>query len=152
MPLDIIYPPPSFYFQLSFPGKSSSTDASFQELSGISAELSVEEITEGGENKFKYKLPGTEKFGNLVLRRGVAPATSNLITWCNQTIESDFSSPIQVNTITVALLNAEFTTLMSWDFFNAYPVKWSISDFKAQENQLAIESIEFAYNYFTRTV
>ncbi|MEZ4858757.1 MAG: phage tail protein [Flavobacteriaceae bacterium] len=32
---------------------------------------------------------------------------------------------------------------------HAYPVKWNVSDLNAEENKIAIETIELAYNYFT---
>ncbi|MEZ4873956.1 MAG: phage tail protein [Flavobacteriaceae bacterium] len=59
--------PVSFYFKLSFKG----VDAAFQEVSGISKELGVEEVVCGGENRFKYRLPTTTSGQNLVLKRAV---------------------------------------------------------------------------------
>ena len=50
----------------------------------------------------------------------------------------------------VTLLNEEHLPLARWDFQRAYPVKWSLSDFKAQENALAIESLELAYQMFRK--
>lgn len=38
-----------------------------------------------------------------------------------------------------------------WTFYNAYSVKYSVSDIKSQENELVIESIELAYTYFVIT-
>jgi phage tail-like protein len=37
---------------------------------------------------------------------------------------------------------------MTWNVVHAYPIKWSVSEFNAEKSQLAIESIELAYNYF----
>jgi phage tail-like protein len=39
---------------------------------------------------------------------------------------------------------------MAWGFYNAYPTKWTISDFDAQDSKYAFESIEFSYSYYTR--
>ena len=48
------------------------------------------------------------------------------------------------------LLNEEHEPLATWNFLRAYPVKWSLSDFKAQENALAVESLELAYSRFRK--
>ncbi|MEO5562048.1 MAG: phage tail protein, partial [Chitinophagaceae bacterium] len=37
-----------------------------------------------------------------------------------------------------------------WNIVAAYPLKWSTSDLKANDNSIVIESIELAYQYFTR--
>jgi hypothetical protein len=36
-------------------------------------------------------------------------------------------------------------------FIQAYPVKWVISDLRALENALAVETIELSYQYYRRT-
>ncbi len=147
----IYYPPAGFYFKLGFTGITVANDAAFQEASGLSVEMGVEEFSEGGENRFKHRLPSVPKFQNLVLKRGAVPSGSQLYTWCKETFESGFSATIQPKTITLTMLNPNSDPMMIWDFINAWPVKWNFSDFKSQESVLAIETIEFAYQYFTRT-
>lgn len=144
------YPPPSFFFRLSFSGISGQSDAGFQEASGVSVETEVEEVVGGGENRFKYKLPKAAKYGNLVLKRGLVTSGSNLATWCQDTLTSGLNSPIKPKSIMLSLLDANAKPLMSWSFVNAYPVKWNLSDFKSQENAMAIETLEFAYSYFKK--
>lgn len=53
----------SFYFRLSFLGAASKLDVAFQEVSGLSVQIDTEEVTCGGENRFKYRLPKLPKFG-----------------------------------------------------------------------------------------
>lgn len=144
------YPPGSFYFALNFSGITAKADAAFQEVTGINADIETEEVTCGGENRFRYKLPGITKFGNLALKRGFITSGSDLAKWCNDILTGGFASAITPKTITVKLLDKDGNILMSWDFLNAYPVKWGISDFKSMENAYVIESIEFAYNYFKK--
>lgn len=144
------YPPPSFYFSLSFDGISGDTDAGFQEASGMNAEIEVEEVANGGENDFKYKLPKAAKYTNLVLKRGLVTANSQLAEWCESTITGGLGTPVKPKSITLSLLNEEGSAVMSWNFVNAYPVKWSVSDFKSQENTFSVETLEFAYNYFKK--
>ena len=80
-----------FYYNLSFKG----ADAAFQEVSGISKEMSIEEVVGGGENRFKYRLPTTSSSQNLVLKRAMVPASSKLIKWVADTINSGLAKKIQ---------------------------------------------------------
>ncbi|MFZ6010893.1 MAG: phage tail protein [Bacteroidota bacterium] len=146
--MDPFYPPSSFYFTVSIRGISGKADAAFQEASGLQADFETEEVACGGENRFKFKLPGVAKFGNLVLKRGFVASGSSLAKWCTDTLGGGLNDPIALRTITVTLLNPKGSALISWDFLNAYPVKWGVSDFKSMENGYVIESCEFAYNNF----
>lgn len=143
-------PPGSFYFSLSFSGISAKADAAFQEVSGINAEIETEEVACGGENRFKFKLPGVAKYGTLSLKRGFITSGSDLAKWCSDTMTDGFTNVIAPKTITVKLLDQKGDTLMSWDFLSAYPVKWGVSDFKSMENAYVIESLDFAYTYFKK--
>ncbi|MCW3072051.1 MAG: phage tail protein [Bacteroidetes bacterium] len=136
--------PVSFYFELSFNGE----DAAFQEVSGISRELSVEEVVCGGENRFKYRLPTVSTSQNLVLKRALVPEGSQLIDWCSQSIDAGLVAGIITQDVSLSLFDAWGNVCIMWTFHKAYPVKYSVSDLKSQENGLVIESIELAYTYF----
>ncbi|MBO3697747.1 phage tail protein [Roseivirga sp. E12] len=136
--------PVSFYFELSFEGE----DAAFHEVTGISKELGLEEVPSGGENRFNYRLPTVAKSQNLVLKRALVPAGSKLIDWCSETIDGGLDNGIETKDVTLSLLNAKGDAQVIWTFHNAYPVKYSVSDLKSDENRLAIETIELAYTYF----
>jgi phage tail-like protein len=136
------YPPLGFHFKVEFanlPG-----EFEFQSVSGLNVELETEEISEGGENRFKHKLPIRTKFPNLVLKRGLL-VDSDLIKWCREAVE-DFN--ISPTNITIKLLNEKHEPLMTWNVVHAYPVKWAVADFNAEESKLVIETIELVYNYF----
>lgn len=143
------YPPGSFYFQLQFGPMTTPADNAFQEVSGLSVELEVEEIQEGGQ-PYKHRVPKGTKYGNLVLRRGYVSANSLLAKWVETTTTTDFTAPIQTYDVLLSLLNGQDVPLATWHFREAWPVKWSMSDFKSQENALAIETLEFAYAAFAR--
>lgn len=136
--------PVSFYFGLSFPG----VDAAFQEVSGISKELAVEEVACGGQNNFKYKLPTVTTSQNLVLKRALVSKGSQLVDWCKSCIDQSLASTIRPMDVSVSLFNTDSTLCMMWTFYGAYPVKYAISDLKSQEGGLVIESIELAYTFF----
>ena len=146
--MDPTYPPVSFYFQLSFSGSSGKADTSFKEVSGISMEMGIEEITEGGINGYKHRVPTTVKYSNLVLKRGFVPKNSDVARWCQETLEGGLEETIETKNIIVSLLDENDSPLKSWSFVNAWPVKWAISDFNSMNNEIAIETLEFAYSYF----
>ncbi len=144
--LSTYYPPVSFHFLVEFNGiQPSIIDTQFQAVSGLSVDIETEEFTEGGENRFKHKFPVRTKFPNLVLKRGMV-TDSNLISWCKDAVESFEFKPID---LTVKLLNDKHLPLITWNVVHAYPVKWAVEDLNAEENKIAIETIELAYNYFT---
>ncbi|WP_297087463.1 phage tail protein [uncultured Draconibacterium sp.] len=136
------YPPLGFHFKVefnAFPG-----EYAFQSVAGLSVEMETEQIAEGGENRFKHKVPVRSKYPKLVLKRGLL-VDSEIIRWCRNALENFEFEPTD---LIVKLLNEEHQPLMTWNVVHAYPVKWSISDFDAEKNQLVIETLELNYNYF----
>jgi phage tail-like protein len=146
------YPPAAFFFKVQFRVKSGvlDDDTSFMDVSGIGREMETEDVVEGGENRHIYRLPKQVKYQKLILKRGVASKNSMLITWCKAVLEGGFANQIVTRQIQVSLLNAEGKAIRSWDFDNAYPVKWSVDGFSSTKNDVAIETIELNYSGFTR--
>jgi len=140
--------PVAFSFSVSF--GDTTNDTSFQEVSGITSEISTEDVVEGGENRFVHKLPKGIKRGNLELKRGIAPLSSQLVTWCKSVLESDFSAAIVPKDITVNLLDEENNPVRSWNFVAAFPIKWDVEGFNSTKNEIAIEKIVLSYTYSTR--
>ena len=138
--------PVVFHFAVEVAGFTADEDIRFQEVTGLSGEVSTEEFREGGLNEYAHRIPTGSKYGNLVLKRGFASGSS-LIEWCRKAIE-DFS--FEPRDVTVYLLGKDHMPLATWSFHGAYPAKWSISDLKAQENALAIESLELVYRQFRK--
>jgi phage tail-like protein len=147
-----LYPPSAFYFKVVFEGSSDGVDSSFQDVSGISSEMSTEDVSEGGENRFIHKLPTAIKQSNLELKRGIAPTSSPLVVWCQQIMEGGFISAITPRTINVYLLNEEATPIRGWSFANAFPIRWEVEGFNSTKNEVAIEKIVFSYTYSKRIV
>jgi phage tail-like protein len=138
--------PVVFHFRVSFGASTDDGDMRFQEVSGLTAEVSLEEYREGGLNVHAHRLPTGAKYNNLVLKRGYMASTT-AATWCRNAIEQFVFEPKDVD---VVLLNEQHQPLAQWTFVGAYPVKWSIADFKAQDNAIAIESMELAYKSFRK--
>jgi len=142
------FPPVAFYFQLSLSGVAANEDAAFKEVSGISTEMGVEEIAEDGNNIFQHRVPASPKFSNLVLKSGLVLRGSEIVNWCNKTLGGNLDDLIETKNIIVKLLDENGNPLKSWNFVNAWPVKWAISDLNSGSDELIIESLEFAYSYF----
>lgn len=137
---------PGFHFEVEFsPSLGKTQDTKFQEVSGLSAEISVEEVVEGGVNDYVHKLPKNAKYPNLVLKRGMAENASELVRWAEDAINNFMIEP---RDILVSLLNNEHEPVKTWNVVNAYPVKLQFSEFNAEKNAIVIETFELAYRYF----
>lgn len=143
---DATWPVPKFYFSVQL-GSQDNT-VSFQEVSGISMEMDTEEITEGGNNSFKHRIPTSVKHSNLILKRGMVPNNSELAAWCMDALSGNLTNQIEPKTIIISLLNENGLPVMVWKFVNAWPVKWAVADLNSMNNEMLIESLEFAYGYF----
>ena len=144
------YPIPSFRFALVAGIDPDPLDWGFQEVSGLDSQIEVEEVVCGGENRFKYKLPKTATYGNLVLRRGLMAIPSLLTHWVQTTIRSGLTEAITTKTVILSLLDANAVPVKVWHFRDAYPVKWNVSEFNSTENAIAVEMLELAYSYYTQ--
>jgi phage tail-like protein len=143
----IYYPPTGFHFSVEFElgGKSKiDNDLRFQDISGLTQEISTEDLIEGGENRFTYRLPQRLSYPNLVLKRGMLTG-SELCTWIKNAVENFKFKPVN---LTVNLLDEKHDPVAAWYVVNAYPVKWNISNFNAEENKVVIETIELKYQYY----
>jgi phage tail-like protein len=138
------YPSPSFYFKVKIAGAM----YSFKEVDGISVEMDIEEIAEGGENGFKHKVPTRPKFSNLELKRGFVPKDSMLGKLCSSILINPSLNGFKRTQILVHLLDEKGAPAISWSFNDAWPISWSIGKFDAMENSYAVESIKFSYSYF----
>jgi phage tail-like protein len=128
----------------------SDVDASFQEVTGIESQFDVEEVIEGGENRFIHRLPRYTKYSNLVLKRGVVTKLSFLAEWFGFTIGSSLSLPIVPFNVLVMLQNQDGWPAVAWAFVNAYPIRWEIAPMDSLDNKILTEKLELSYNYFQR--
>lgn len=148
-------PPCGFHFKVEFigvDGMGTDTEQRFQEVSGLSFEIETEELREGGENRFVYKLPKRAKYPNLILKRGLLKGTA-LLDWLKSAMSTYFTVPVydfKPADILVTLLDESDEPAAVWNIVQAYPVKWAASEFNATSNTVVVETIELAYQYFER--
>lgn len=144
------YPPPAFYFVVTIGDGKAIDDTAFSEVAGIGTEIETEPLVEGGENRFVHQLPKQVKHGQLELKRGIAKLDSPLAIWCQETLEGEFITTIRRKNVIVKLMGAEEKVLRTWQFNEAYPVKWSVDPFSSTKNEVAVEKISLAYSYSQR--
>ena len=142
------YPPVGFHFKVEFlfSDQRAKSEVHFQEVSGLSKEMTTEEFSEGGENRFVYRFPKGTKYPNLVLKRGLK-VDSKIVDWVRDAIDHFDFSPV---TLSISLLNPDGNPLIAWTFVKCWPLKWSTSDLKAQENSIVIETLELNYQSYTQ--
>ena len=139
------YPPVGFHFKVEFKDIGNGNDIRFQAVSGLSVEYDTESYKEGGENRFEHKLPVRTKYPDLSLKRGML-TDSAVISWCLDAFQNRSFAPALIH---IKLLNENHEPLKTWHVHNAWPKKWAVSDFNAQENAIVVETLDFSYSYFT---
>lgn len=115
-------------------------DIRFQKVSGLSAEVETEPLSEGGRNLYTQKLPKGVKYNNLVLERGMVVGSPLNIEFNVAMSLFKFAA----SNVLVTLLNEDKIPLAAWLFLKAYPVKWSTSDLNS-DPALVIDTMELAY-------
>ncbi len=128
---------PAIFFELTIQGHSVGY---FTEVSGLSGEIETLTYNEGGMNEFVHRLPSRVKYPNLVLKRGMT-TLKDLEQWFQ-----DSSAGPKRTAVSVTMLNEYGDRLRTWQFSNAFPVKWTGPQFNASANTLATEAIEITHD------
>lgn len=124
----------------------SMVSAAFSEVTGLQIEIEVQEYREGGENGFIHKRAGPAKYpSNLILKKGVN-VVRELWDWYWQVAQGT----IKRRNLSVLLLDSAGVEKRRWNFQEAYPVKWVLSDLRATTNEIAVETLEFVHNGLAR--
>jgi phage tail-like protein len=116
--------------------------AYFQDCSGLTFEIEVQEYSEGGNNEFIHKLPGRAKYSNITLKRGVTVDTT-FADWRPKI--KDGKITVEKKNLSIILFDHTGTTIKRWNVTEAYPVKWTGPDMKASSMEVAIETLELAH-------
>ena len=137
---DNVWPLPKFYFSVQF---GDGISASFQEVSGLDHEAQPIDYRHGDSPSFyPIKMPGLGKVGNVTMRKGIFVSADRLIAWYN---EIKMNS-VKRHNVVVRLLDQSGNPTMVWTLNNAFPTKITGPDLKATGNEIAIESVELAFD------
>jgi phage tail-like protein len=133
-----------FRFRVDFltgRGGQNPLDIRFQKVSGLSGEVEITHLVEGGENLYSHHLPDRIKHESLILERGLV-VDSRLSDQFNEAMSLFKFAPSDV---LVTLLGEGRDRIAAWLFMKAYPVKWSVSDLDASAPSIVVEKLELAY-------
>jgi phage tail-like protein len=133
-----IWPTPTFRFSINIDGE----DSSFQEVSGLNSETQAVEYRHGNTKVVDpVKMPGIQKTGNVTLKKGIFQKDNQLFQWYSQ---------IKMNTgtrktLVIKLLDESGNPTMTWTLQNAFPTKLTTTDLQSEGNEVAVESLEVAF-------
>lgn len=132
----------SFHFTIEWAG----TQISAQEVTGLSLSTELIEYRAGDDPTFiKQKIPGLKSFDNINVKKGMFRGDTEFYEWYTDVQ----SNPQRRENIVINLLDEEHNPVMSWTIVNAYPIKISGPDLNAENNAVAIESLELAHEGIT---
>jgi phage tail-like protein len=118
----------------------------FSEVSGLQVETEVYEYREGGQNAFVHRLAGPTRYPqNLVLKRGLS-IIPTLWDWHQAVI----GGTIRRRNATIFLLNQQRLPLIWWNVAQAYPVRWSGPELRADSSSVAFEAVELVHEGISR--
>lgn len=140
-------PPVSFYFQVQFHGEPKISGVRFQEVSGLRQERRMDP----GEAEDFQNLRHTHmklSHENIVLKRALDPLDEELSEWIRECMAS--SGKIKPRNLVIFLMDMNCQAVACWFCMKAYPVKWEVSSFNAMKSQLAIETVEMAFDMLER--
>jgi phage tail-like protein len=109
----------------------------FMHCSGLELTFDVFEYHEGGNNDFVHRLPGSLRYPNLILSRGLTKEDT-LLKWFWAT-----STGAERKEITLTLTTADADR--TWTFTDAFPVRWTGPQIDADGSSIATETLEIAH-------
>ena len=117
----------------------------FSECSGLQVETETIEYREGGLNDYMHRFAGPTKYPPLILKHGLTQI-DGLWAWHQDVAQGK----IERRNGTIYLLDKQHIPVIWWDFKEAFPVKWTGPELRADSGNVAIESVELAHRGLSR--
>ncbi len=128
--------------------------AAFNEVSGVEASVDVIEFRQGNAHSLApVKLPGLVKHGNVTLKMGYT-TDSTFKTWIQECV-SEVRGEMPRNNVSIELIDinggapqSAITSISGstvWILTNAWVTKYTAPDLNSTASEVAIESVEIAY-------
>jgi phage tail-like protein len=135
-------------------------EAAFSEITGLESTVDVIEFRQGNAGSLApTKIPGLVKFGNLSMKFGIT-ASTNFRQWINESIHHQRPGAKRTDVIIElldirtrteqALVASANSNERAWVLKNAWVTKYSGTDLNALQSEVAIETIEVAYEYLEK--
>lgn len=128
--------------------------AAFTEVSGVEASVDVIEFRQGNAHSLSpVKLPGLVKHGNVTLKMGYT-SDNAFKTWIQECV-SEVRGEMPRSNVSIELIDINGGAPQSavtgisgttvWILTNAWVAKYNAPDLNSTANEVAIESVELAY-------
>jgi phage tail-like protein len=137
---EIKWPLPKFYFSVQL---GDDKDVTFQEVTGLQTENKVIEYRHGNSPNFStIKMPGLNSVGNVTLKKGIFAKDAKFFAWF---LETKKRESFKRRVVVINLLDEGGNPKITWTLNNAWPSKVTGTDLKSDGNDVAVESIEIAF-------
>lgn len=135
-----------FHFGIEISGAVSGY---FTECSGLGSEQEIIEhkvVSQNGQ-EVMMKIPGRLKWEDITLKRGIT-SSMDIWNWRKQVEDGDVDAARRNGS--VKMYDQHLNTVAQWDFENAWPVKVSGPQPKADSNEIGVEELVIAHEYIRR--
>lgn len=150
------YPLTKMNFFVSIDGANG---AAFSEVTGIEATVDVIEFRQGNSGTLTpLKIPGLVKHGNITLKFGYTIG-NDFKKWLMECVDDHRSGGFNRKNITIELIDIQERGLTNpatavgtgpqWVLTDAWVTKYTAPDLNATTSEVAIESVEIAYELLT---
>lgn len=137
------WPVPEFHFSVEI---SNVGKISCKEVSGLDAGFNTIEYRSGGMPELaKVKMPGLIKIGEVTLKKATLKGDKKVWDWINN-VKMDI---IQRENVTITLLNQSSCPVQNWKLTNAWLPKYTVEGFKADGNEISMETLVLAHEGVT---
>jgi phage tail-like protein len=147
-----------FYVEITLQGSLEKIDGYFMECSGLSRSQEAIEIVEvtpqvwgsSGSTKgrvIRTKLPGNVKSENITLKQGLN-ISMTMWKWLKAVEDGNWAQQLRDGDITVYDQSA--TEKARFRFNGAWPMRYKVSEFKADASEFAITEVELCVSDFLR--
>ena len=114
--------------------------AGFQECTGIDSSTDAIDYREGSDPNHVRKLTGLNKFTAITLKRGITDS-DELWKWRLTVV----LGAADRRNGSVVLLDTTGAEKLRWNFFQAWPSKWTGPSFNSTGNTVAVETLEITH-------
>jgi len=118
---------------------------SFSECGGLQVETEYFDYREGGRNDYVHHFAGPTKYPMLTFKHGITQI-DGLWNWHQNVTHGT----IRRKNGTIYLLDRMRIPVMFWNFKEAFPVKYTGPEFRADSAAVAFESVEIAHRGLSR--